>query len=87
MKNCFIILLIIGNVVFSQSGIENNIRKSNLFTNKKSNFFFEDDKVYVDTLLIIYSQNWVFKSNKSGWFKKIIGFLAINDLNKEDKRD
>jgi hypothetical protein len=87
-KLFFITLLIIGNIVFSQNGIGEQYSKIKFVYEQKSNFFFEDDKVYADTLLIAYlfpklEFSKIISPLDS---KKIIGFLAINDLNKEDKK-
>lgn len=89
MKKIFLIILVlVCNVIFSQTIAPTTYSKIKFVYEQKSNFFIENDKVYADTLLlkIEYPKLKFSKVISPSDSTKIIGFIEFKSFNKEDKK-
>jgi hypothetical protein len=87
-KNLFSMLILVCNIVFSQTVTPETYSKINFVYEQKSNFIIENDNLYADTLLvrITFPKLKFSKVISTVDSTKTIGFIAMKNLSKEDKR-
>jgi hypothetical protein len=87
-KNLFSMLILVCNIVFSQTGTPETYLKINFVYEQKSNFIIENDNLYADTLLIriTFPKLKLSKVISKVDSTKTIGYIAMKNLSKEDKR-
>ena len=87
-KIFFTLIILVCNIVFSQTLIPEKYSKVKFVYEQKSNFFIENYKVYADTLLlkVEYPKLKFSKVISPSDSTKIIGFLEIKNFNNEDKK-
>jgi hypothetical protein len=87
-KIVFPVLILVCNIVLSQTVTPETYSKINFVYEQKSNFIIENDNLYADTLLFRFT----FPKLKFSIVispidsTKTVGFIAMKNLNKEDKR-
>ncbi len=81
-------LILVCNIVFSQTGTPETYLKINFVYEQKSNFIIENDNLYADTLLIriTFPKLKLSKVISKVDSTKTIGYIAMKNLSKEDKR-
>lgn len=87
-KIVFSILILVCNIVFSQTVTPETYSKIKFVYEQKSNFIIENDNLYADTLLfrITFPKLKFSKGISPIDSTKTIGFIAMKNLSKEDKR-
>jgi hypothetical protein len=87
-KIMFSILILVCNIVFSQTTIPGTYSKIKFVYEQKSNFLIQDDKLYGDTLLLKFEfpKLKFSKISSPPDSTKTIGFIHIKSLNNEDKK-
>lgn len=87
-KILFSLLILVCNIVFSQTTMPETYSKINFVYEQKSNFLIENDNLYADTLLfrITFPKLKFSKVISPIDSTKTIGFIAMKNLSKEDKK-
>ena len=87
-KIVFSILILVCNIVFSQTTMPETYSKIKFVYEEKSNFIIENDNLYADTLLfrITFPKLKFSKGISPIDSTQTIGFIDIKNLSKDDKR-
>jgi hypothetical protein len=87
-KILFPVLILVCNIVLSQTAVPETYSKIKFVYEQKPNFFIENNKLYADTLLfrISFPELKFSKGISPIDSTKTIGFIVIENLSKEDKK-
>ena len=87
-KIWFSVLILFQTIVFSQTAVSETYSKIHFVYEQKPNFFIENNKLYADTLLfrISFPELKFSKEISPIDSTKTIGFIAIENLSKTDKK-